>query len=54
MRKIQNSEVIPMTDNEFYTGRNDLIELMIEKAKRIITYEPQLETMITEYKELKH
>lgn len=54
MSKIQKPEVIEMTDNEFNTGRNDLIELMIEKAKRIITNENELETLIAEYKELEH
>ena len=43
----------PMTDNQYNSGRNDLIDLMIEKAKRLITDTAELEKLIQEYEALK-
>lgn len=48
------SEVYEMTDKQADTNRNDLIDLMIEKAKRVITNPEQLEELISEYLTLKH
>ena len=47
-------EVEPMTDNQADTNRNDLIDLMIEKARRVVTNEKELAALIEEYNKLKH
>ena len=47
-------EVEPMTDKQADTNRNDLIDLMIEKAKQVITNPDELKTLIAQYETLKH
>ena len=47
-------EVDPMTDKQADTSRNDLIDLMIEKAKRILKNEQELAELVEEYSKLKH
>jgi len=47
-------EVMQMTDKQSDTNRNDLIELMIEKAMRIVTNEEELAALVEEYSKLKH
>ena len=49
-----NSEVNEMTDKQADTNRNDLIDLMIEKAKRILKNEQELAELVEEYSKLKH
>ena len=46
-------EVQNMTDHQADTSRNDLIDLMIEKARRLITNTEQLEALTQEYLALK-
>lgn len=48
-----NDEVQYMTNEQFTINRNDLIDLMIEKATRLITNTEQLEALIQEYEALK-
>lgn len=48
------TEVVEITDKQADTNRNDLIDLMIEKAKRILTNEEELAELIEEYSKLKH
>ena len=43
-----------MTDKQADTNRNDLIDLMIEKAKRILKNEQELAELVEEYSKLKH
>lgn len=47
-------EVTPMTNEQADTNRNDLIELMIEKALRILPDNEQRQKLIQEYEALKH
>ena len=47
-------EVNEMTDKQADTSRNDLIDLMIEKAKRILTNKEVLAALVEEYSKLKH
>ena len=54
MDEILETEVSAMTDRQADTNRNDLIDLMIEKAKRVVTDETQLNILIAEYEALKH
>jgi len=49
-----DNEVMQMTDKQADTNRNDLIELMIEKAMRIVTNEEELAALVEEYSKLKH
>lgn len=48
-----NDEVQYTTNEQFTINRNDLIDLMIEKATRLITNTEQLEALIQEYEALK-
>lgn len=43
-----------MTDKQADTQRNDLIDLIIEKVKRIITNPEEAQAIIQELTELKH
>ena len=47
------TEVQEMTNEQFFTNRNDLIDLMIEKAKQTITDKKELDILIQEYAKLK-
>lgn len=52
-RKNIDYEVPYMTNEQFNTNRNDLIDLMIEKATRLITDPEQRDALIAEYRALK-
>lgn len=49
-----HTEVVEITDKQADTNRNDLIDLMIEKAKRILKNEEELAELVEEYSKLKH
>ena len=43
-----------MTDKQFDTQRNDLIDLIIEKIRRIVKDEQDAATLIEELEAMKH
>ena len=43
-----------MTNEQFNTMRNDLIDLMITKAQLILTDEEELAKLVEEFSKLKH